>query len=313
MTTPHTPFRHLLSTADLSVADITGILDRAEHYAPLNAISGWGCETLKGQTIVNLFFEPSTRTRTSFEIAAKRLGADVINVYTEHSSVKKGETLLDTVLTLNAMQVDAFVIRHQETGVPHFVAPVVRASIINGGDGTNEHPTQALLDALVMRRHKKTLQGLTVAICGDVAHSRVARSNIHLLNKFDCKVRVVAPQEWLPADVSKLPVTVHDRLAEGIAGADVVMMLRIQRERMQDDDLMTESPDFFRNYGLNHQKLKAAKPDVVVMHPGPMNRDVEISSELADDPEYSVIREQVTAGVLVRMACLEHLLLTKST
>ncbi len=302
--------RHLLDIERLSKADIEAILTLATRYAAQNRSADKKNQRLRGKTIVNLFFENSTRTRTSFEIAAKNLGADVVNMSVEHSSTKKGETLLDTVLALDAMQIDGLVIRHNEDGVPQFIAPHVKAHVINAGDGKHEHPTQALLDALVMMRHKKSLEGLVVAICGDVARSRVARSNIHLLKKFGAVVRVVAPVELVSPDYKKFDVEIVHDLTTGIKDADVVMMLRIQHERGGFD--AARQDEFVSGFGLTHAKLAAAKPDVIVMHPGPVNRGIEITSELADDPTYSVIREQVEMGVAVRMAVMDLLMGTQS-
>lgn len=302
--------RHLLDIERLPVADITAILNLAEHYVDQNRADNRKTNKLSGKTAVNLFFEPSTRTRTSFEIAAKRLGMDVVNIPVEHSSTKKGETFLDTVQTLDAMQIDALIIRHNEDGVPQFVAPHLRTAVINAGDGKHEHPTQALSDAFTIRTHKKNLQGLTVAICGDIAHSRVARSNMHLLTKFGAKVRLIAPSYFVtPRDV--MPgVEVFEHMSAGLKDADVVMMLRIQHERMAQGEFAVSLKDYHLRYGLDHKKLAVAKPDVLVMHPGPVNRDVEITSALADDPKLSFIHEQVEFGVGVKMAILD-LLLTK--
>lgn len=302
------PHRHLLDIERLSVADIESILNLAEKYAEQNRSANQKCDKLHGKTIVNLFFENSTRTRTSFEIAAKRLGADVVNIDIEHSSVKKGETLLDTVQTLDAMQIAALVIRHAEDGVPQFLAPHLKASVVNAGDGKHEHPTQALLDALTIRRHKKSLAGLVVTICGDIQHSRVARSNIHLLNKFGATVRIVAPKHFMPVDIAKLNVAAFEDLREGIQGANIVMATRIQRERMEESDNPMSPADYFRAYGLTHEKLKAAKPDALVMDPMPLNRGVQISEELADDRDRCLIFEQVEMGVAVRMAVLDLLI-----
>ncbi|HUY68021.1 MAG TPA: aspartate carbamoyltransferase catalytic subunit [Alphaproteobacteria bacterium] len=299
--------RHLLDIERLSQADIEAILKKAESYDGKGKGRAAG-KTLAGKTIVNLFFEPSTRTRTSFEIAAKRLGAGVVNIPVEHSSTKKGETLLDTVLNLDAMKIDALVIRHSEDGVPQFIAPHMKASVINAGDGKHEHPTQALVDAFVMRRHKKKLKGLVVAYIGDIQHSRVARSNIHLLNKFGAKVRIIAPSYFMPQDLKKLGVEAFDNMKDGLKDVDVITMLRIQHERLGDGEFAVSLKDYRHRYGLDHDKLKVAKKDVIIMHPGPVNRDVEITSELADDPKYSLIREQVACGVAVKMAVLELLL-----
>ncbi|MGB9152727.1 MAG: aspartate carbamoyltransferase catalytic subunit [Alphaproteobacteria bacterium] len=303
------PHRHLLDIERLSKADIEAILALAAIYAGQNRKANKKSDLLHGKIVVNLFFENSTRTRTSFEIAAKRLGADVVNIPIETSSTQKGETLLDTVLTLDAMQIDALVIRHAEDGVPQFLAPHVKAHIINAGDGKHEHPTQALLDALTIIKHKKQLQGLTIALCGDVARSRVARSNIHLLKKFGAHVRIVAPPDFVTPDYRNLGVAIFHDMEEGIRNADVVMMLRVQHERMEGNyDFSVKAQEYTSVYGLNHDKLKAAKPDVIVMHPGPINRGVELTGELADDPVHSVIREQVEMGVAVRMAVMDLLL-----
>ena len=263
-------------------------------------------DALRGRTLINLFFEDSTRTRTSFEIAGKRLGADVVNMSVSNSSVNKGETLLDTATTLNAMHCDLLVVRHGQSGAPALLARKVDAAVINAGDGTHEHPTQALLDALTIRRHKRTLSGLTIAICGDVAHSRVARSNIFLLANMGNDVRVVGPPTLIPAAVEELGVTVFHDMRAGLADADVVMMLRLQNERMSRG-LVPSAREFFRFFGLDKEKLARAKPDALVMHPGPMNRGVEIESRVADDPAHSVIQEQVEMGVAVRMAVLARL------
>ncbi|MDE1901797.1 MAG: aspartate carbamoyltransferase catalytic subunit [Alphaproteobacteria bacterium] len=300
--------RHLLDIERLSRADIECILALAARYAEQNRGPHKKSDRLHGKTVVNLFFENSTRTRTSFEIAAKRLGADVVNVPLEQSSVKKGETLLDTVLTLDAMLIDGLVVRHNEDGIPQFIAPHVRAHVINAGDGKHEHPTQALLDALTIMRHKGRIDGLTVAICGDVAHSRVARSNAHLLTKLGARVRMIAPPVFGMSNYGNLGVECTDNLAQGIAGADAVMTLRIQYERIGDDEHSIDTSDYAHAYRLDHNSLRAARPDAIVLHPGPANRGVEISSELADDPARSVIREQVEMGVAVRMAVLDLLL-----
>ena len=298
------PHKDLLDIARLNAGDIRAILDRAEGFDAAKKPK----LALAGKVVVNLFFEPSTRTRTSFEIAAKRLGAEVVNIPIEHSSVKKGETLLDTVLNIDAMKVDAMVIRHPESGVPHFIAPQMKAAVINAGDGTDEHPTQALLDALVMKRHKKKFEGLVVAICGDVAHSRVAHSNAQLLTKLGAEVRFIAPPYFAEHKLKLKGVKTFDRMDTGLKGADVVMMLRIQHERMTSGEFAVSLKEYHQSFGLDHAKLEAAKPDAIVLHPQPMNRDVEITSRLADDPSRSLIREQVATGVAVRMAILDLLL-----
>jgi aspartate carbamoyltransferase catalytic subunit len=310
---PHLfPHHHLLDIERLSVADIDAVLDLAAHYAAQNRSANKKIGKLNGKTVVNLFFEPSTRTRSSFEIAAKRLGADVINIPVEHSSAKKGETLLDTVLNLDAMQIDALVIRHAENGVPQFIAPQMKASVINAGDGTHEHPTQALLDALTIRRHKKTLKGLTITYCGDFIRSRVANSFIELMSKYGNKIRVVAPPDFLTDKFKSIGAETTSDLKTGLHNADVVMTQRIQMERMGEGQFAMSLKEYHDRYGLSHDKLKAAKPDVIVMNPGPVIRDVEITSALADDPQYSVILEQTEMGVAVRMAVLDLLLSQKN-
>ena len=302
---PHV-MRHLLAIEGMHRPTIATLLDLAESYVLLNRSGKTPRDRLRGRTLINLFFEDSTRTRTSFELAGKRLGADVINMTVGSSSVNKGETLLDTAATLNAMNCDLLVVRHAQSGAPALLARKVDAAVINAGDGTHEHPTQALLDALTIRRHRGTLQNLTVAICGDVLHSRVARSNIHLLGAMGARVRLVGPPTLLPAAAERLGVVVFHDMAAGLAGADVVMMLRLQQERMARG-LVPSAREYFRFYGLDMQKLALAKPDALVMHPGPMNRGVEIDSEVADHPTRSVIREQVEMGVAVRMAVLDVL------
>ncbi len=297
--------RHLLALADLSGEEIDTVLDRADAlYARARAGEKKGL-TLRGKTLVNLFFEASTRTRTSFEIAGKRLGADVVNVSPATSSVVKGETLLDTAKNLEAMHADALVVRHGNSGVPAFLAKHTRAAIINAGDGWHEHPTQALLDALTIRRHKKRLEGLVVAICGDIARSRVARSNAILLGKKGVEVRLTGPRTMVPKFAETLGETtkVVSSLEAAVEGADVVMMLRIQHERLAGA-LMSTTGEYSRTFGLNARVLERAKSDAIVMHPGPMNRGVELDAELADGPR-SVILEQVETGVAVRMAVLE--------
>ena len=303
------PHRHLLAIADLSPQDIEFLLGRSEEAVAISRQLNKKKPVLQGRTQINLFFEASTRTQSSFELAGKRLGADVMNMTVGSSSVKKGETLIDTAMTLNAMQPDLLVVRHQSAGAVELLAQKVGCAVINAGDGAHEHPTQALLDALTIRRHKKKIAGLTVAICGDILHSRVARSNILLLNALGAEVRVVAPSTLLPAGVDQLGVDVHRRMEDGLAGADVVMMLRLQRERM-DGALIPSTREYFRFFGLDADKLALAKPDALVMHPGPMNRGVEIASEVADGAQ-SVIEEQVEMGVAVRMACIEALLEAK--
>ncbi|MCG7361975.1 aspartate carbamoyltransferase catalytic subunit [Roseomonas sp. ACRSG] len=300
------PHRHLLALQGLEPPYIADLLDLAESYALLNRSGKTQRDQLKGRTLINLFFEDSTRTRTSFELAGKRLGADVINMSVSQSSVNKGETLLDTASTLNAMHCDLLVVRHAQSGAPALLSQKVDAAVINAGDGTHEHPTQALLDALTIRRRKGALENLTVAICGDVLHSRVARSNIHLLSAMNCRVRVVGPPTLLPAEVERMGVEVFHDMKSGLRDADVVMMLRLQKERMAGG-LVPSAREYFRFFGLDAAKLAVAKPDAIVMHPGPMNRGVEIDSAVADDPVRSVIGEQVEMGVAVRMAVLDVL------
>jgi aspartate carbamoyltransferase catalytic subunit len=300
------PARHLLQIEGMHPPRIAAMLDLAESYVLLNRSGKTQRDLLRGRTLINLFFEDSTRTRTSFELAGKRLGADVINMSVSTSSVNKGETLLDTAATLNAMQCDLLVVRHAQSGAPTLLAQKVDAAVINAGDGMHEHPTQALLDALTIRRRKGRLESLTVAICGDVLHSRVARSNIHLLSAMGSTVHVVGPPTLIPAEAERLGVKVFHDMAAGLAGADIVMMLRLQRERMSGG-MVPSAREYFRFFGLDAEKLAHAKPDSLVMHPGPMNRGVEIDSAVADDPKRSVIKEQVEMGVAVRMAVLDLL------
>jgi aspartate carbamoyltransferase catalytic subunit len=300
------PHRHLLAIEGMHPPDITTMLDVAESYVLLNRSGKTQRDLLRGRTLINLFFEDSTRTRTSFELAGKRLGADVINMSVSTSSVNKGETLLDTAATLNAMHCDLLVVRHADSGAPHLLARKVDAAVINAGDGTHEHPTQALLDALTIRRRKGRLEGLTVAICGDVLHSRVARSNIHLLTTMGSRVRVIGPPTLIPAEAARLGVEVFHDMVAGLRDADIVMMLRLQKERMARG-LVPSAREYFRFFGLDTEKLSHARPDALVMHPGPMNRGVEIDSAVADDPVRSVIKEQVEMGVAVRMAVLDIL------
>lgn len=303
---PLYPHRHLLGIRDLSPADIELLLDRADRAVAISRQSDKKTSTLRGRTQINLFYEASTRTQSSFELAGKRLGADVMNMSVASSSVKKGETLIDTAMTLNAMRPDILIIRHQSAGAAALLAQKVGCSVVNAGDGAHEHPTQALLDALTIRRAKGPLSKLIVAICGDILHSRVARSNIILLNALGAQVRVVAPSTLLPAGIEKMGVIVTSSMAEGLKDADVVMMLRLQRERMEGA-FVPSVREYFRYFGLDAEKLKAAKDGALVMHPGPMNRGVEIASEIADGPQ-SVIQEQVEMGVAVRMAVMEALL-----
>ena len=302
----HYAHRHLLAIEGLHPPEIAMLLDLAESYVLLNRSGKTQRDLLRGRTLINLFFEDSTRTRTSFELAGKRLGADVINMSVSTSSVNKGETLLDTATTLNAMRCDLLVVRHDQSGAPNLLAQKVSSSVINAGDGTHEHPTQALLDALTLRRRRGSLQNLTVAICGDVLHSRVARSNIHLLTTMGSRVRVIGPPTLIPAACANLGVEVFHDMEQGLEGVDVVMMLRLQRERMARGQVPS-AREYFRFFGLDRAKLAGARKDVLVMHPGPMNRGVEIDSAIADDPTLSVIGEQVEMGVAVRMAVLDVL------
>ena len=296
------PHRSVLDIDGLTREDVERILDTAEAFLQVSRRPVRKVPTLRGKTVINLFYEASTRTRTSFELAGKRLSADVINMNVSASSVKKGETLQDTCRTLQAMHPDVIVIRHASSGAPSYVASKVDCSIINAGDGMHAHPTQALLDAFTIRREKGTLDGLTVTIVGDIAHSRVARSNAHLLKLFGCDVRVVGPRTLLPAAVDSLGVRVFDDPAAALDGADVVMVLRIQRERLEGA-LLPSMREYARTFGIGPQALEHAKPDAIVMHPGPMNRGVEIESVIADG-ERSFVLEQVEAGVAVRMALL---------
>lgn len=297
--------QHLLAIGDLSPSEITALLDLALTYVNVNRQSEKASDILTGQTQVNLFFEASTRTQSSFEIAGKRLGADVMNMAVSTSSISKGETVLDTAMTINAMHPDFLVVRHQSSGAVELLAQKVSCHVINAGDGQHEHPTQGLLDALTIRNHFGRLEGLTVAICGDVVHSRVARSNIHLLTRMGAEVRVVAPSTLLPSGVANFGTTVFTTMEQGIAGADVVMMLRLQVERMSGAFVPSQR-EYYRFHGLTEEKLKLAKAGALVMHPGPMNRGIEIDSSVADGAQ-SVIREQVEMGVAVRMAVLDAL------
>ncbi|HEV7601221.1 MAG TPA: aspartate carbamoyltransferase catalytic subunit [Bradyrhizobium sp.] len=297
--------RHLLGIEGLSAADITGLLDLSEEYVELNRQVDKKRTSLRGRTQINLFFEASTRTQSSFELAGKRLGADVMNMSVSQSSIRKGETLMDTAVTLNAMHPDILVVRHHSSGAVALLAQKVDGSVVNAGDGAHEHPTQALLDALTIRRNKGAIENLTVTICGDILHSRVARSNIILLNTLGARVRVVAPSTLLPAGIERFGVEVTRDMREGLSGCDIVMMLRLQRERM-NGSFVPSVQEYAAYFGLDQKKLAYAKPDALVMHPGPMNRGVEIDSIVADGAQ-SLIREQVEMGVAVRMAVLEAL------
>lgn len=298
--------RHLLGISQLNQYEILDLLDRAEAMVPVSRQPRKTLPTLSGKTQINLFFEPSTRTQASFEIAGKRLGAQVTNMSVRTSSITKGETLIDTAATLNAMQPDVIIVRHPASGAVELLSQKVGCSVINAGDGAHEHPTQALLDALTMRRHKGRLAGLTVAICGDIANSRVARSNLLLLGAMQVRTRVIAPRTLLPRGIETLATEVFTDMEEGLRGADVVMMLRLQHERA-NGRMIPSVREYYRFYGLDAEKLALAKPDAIVMHPGPMNRGVEIDPAIADGPR-SVINEQVEMGVAVRMAVLDALL-----
>lgn len=306
MTSALFPHRHLLGIAGLQPHEIVFLLDEAEKWVALNRQASKHDDRLAGLTQINAFFENSTRTLLSFEIAGKRLGADVVNMHAAQSSVKKGETLIDTAITLNAMRSDVIVIRHGSSGAVALIADKVDCPVLNAGDGQHEHPTQALLDALTIRRRKGQIAGLKIAICGDVRHSRVARSNILALTSLAAEVRVVAPATLMPAAIEAMGVTPFTDMDAGLDGVDVVMMLRLQNERM-DGAFVPSAREYHALYGLTYERLKCAKPDALVMHPGPMNRGVEIASNVADDLNRSVIAEQVEMGVAVRMACLDVL------
>jgi aspartate carbamoyltransferase catalytic subunit len=303
MTFPH---RHLLGIEQLRPSEITAILDLAEDYVALNRGNKKHSDVLSGLTQINMFFENSTRTQASFELAGKRLGADVMNMAMQASSVKKGETLIDTALTLNAMHPDLLVVRHPHSGAVDLLAQKVNCAVLNAGDGRHEHPTQALLDALTIRRAKGRLHRLSIAICGDIAHSRVARSNIMLLGKMENRIRLIGPPTLMPSGIEEFGVEVFDDMNEGLKDVDVVMMLRLQKERM-DGGFIPSEREYYHRFGLDAQKLAHAKPDAIVMHPGPMNRGVEIDGDIADDINRSVIQEQVEMGVAVRMAAMDLL------
>ena len=298
---------HLVETADLNTKEIEFILDEAKKFINFNKKRVKKSNLLEGRTIFNLFFEDSTRTRTSFEVAAKRLGADLINVAVKDSSINKGETLLDTMTTINSMNPDVLIVRHPEEGISKRISNNVDACVINAGDGSHEHPTQALLDALTIMNRFNNFSKLQIAICGDILHSRVARSNIIILSKLGAKVNVIGPKQWLPKNINKLPVEVYTDMKKGLKNCDIVMMLRIQKERIVGK-IMPNQKTYFNKYGLDYNKLKYAKKNAYVMHPGPMNRGVEIDSKLADDITRSLIQEQVAMGVAIRMACLDILI-----
>jgi aspartate carbamoyltransferase catalytic subunit len=310
MTSPSLPpilkTSHLLGIEGLSAPEVTALLDLGESYVAQSRAPNKKAAVLKGRTLINLFFESSTRTQSSFELAGKRLGADVLNMSVKTSSVSKGETLIDTATTLNAMRPDILVVRHQDSGAAELLSRKLDCSVINAGDGAHEHPTQALLDALTIRRRLGRIEGLTVAICGDILHSRVARSNIRLLAMLGAQVRLIAPRTLLPCEAERFGVEIFTDMKKGLAGVDIVMMLRLQLERMTGA-FVPSTREYFRFYGLDREKLRHAKPGALVMHPGPMNRGVEIASDIADDLEISVIAEQVEMGVAIRMAVLDAL------
>ena len=295
---------HLLGIQDLSVSDVKIILKESNNFIKLNRSKSKKIDLLIGKTQINLFFEPSTRTQSSFELAGKRLGADVMTMNIINSALRKGETLMDTAMTLNAMHPDIIVIRHQDSGACNLLAQKVNCAVINAGDGRREHPTQALLDSLTILNRKKRIEGLRVAICGDILHSRVARSNIYLLNMLGAEVNVIAPSTLMPKDIEKLGVNKFSDMKKGLKGCDIVMMLRLQNERM-NSSFLSSNREYYEYYGLTYNKLSFAKEDALIMHPGPMNRGIEIDTNLADDINKSVIKEQVELGVAVRMACLK--------
>ena len=296
--------KHLLGIQDLSINDVNLILKEAEKFIELNKSKNKKLDLLKGKTQINLFFEPSTRTQSSFELAGKRLGADVMSMNITNSAIKKGETLIDTAMTLNAMHPDIIVIRHQDSGACNLLSQKVNCSVLNAGDGRREHPTQALLDALTILNRKKKIQGLKVAICGDILHSRVARSNIYLLNMLGAEVNIVAPSNLLQKDIEKFGVNIFSNMKKGVKDCDIVMMLRLQNERMSSS-FLSSNREYYEYYGLTQDKLEFAKSDSIIMHPGPMNRGIEIDTKLADDTNMSVVKEQVELGVAIRMACLK--------
>ncbi|PPR32772.1 MAG: Aspartate carbamoyltransferase [Alphaproteobacteria bacterium MarineAlpha6_Bin4] len=299
---------HLLSVEDLSIPEIDVLLNKANFYADANKQKGKIEKTLKRSTVITLFFETSTRTKTSFELAAKRLGANSIGINASSSAIKKGETLIDTAMTLNAMHADVLIVRHPDSGAVKLLSKKVNCAVINAGDGTHEHPTQALLDALTIKRNKKKIKNLNIAICGDVLHSRVARSNILLLSKLGARLRIIAPPTLIPKNIENLGIEVFTDMKKGLVDCDIVMMLRLQMERMKGL-YVPSTKEYFKFYGLDHEKLKKAKKDALIMHPGPMNRGIEIDSSLADNLDRSLIHQQVEMGVAIRMACLEMLTL----
>ena len=300
------PHKHLLGIEGLLPNSLNFLLDLSQKYVKFLEKNSKKLDYLKNKTCINLFFENSTRTRTSFELAGKKLGADMLNISVGNSSIKKGETLIDTAMTLNAMQPDLIVVRHNDAGAVKLLSEKVNCGVINAGDGPHEHPTQALLDALTILSRKKTIAGLKVAICGDIIHSRVARSNIHLLNTLGAEVRVIGPATLIPKEIDSLGVKVFYNMKDGLKDIDIIIMLRLQLERMSGS-FVPSIREYFRFYGLDREKLNYAKPDALILHPGPMNRGVEIDTELADDLDRSAIFDQVRMGVAVRMACLKAL------
>ena len=296
--------KHLLGIQDLSISDVNYILSEAKQFIKLNRSDNKKIDTLKGKTQINIFFEPSTRTQSSFELAGKRLGADVMSMNIVNSAIKKGETLIDTAMTLNAMHPNLIVVRHQDSGACNLLSQKVECAVINAGDGRREHPTQALLDALTIKEKKGKVQGLRIAICGDILHSRVARSNIYLLNMLGAEVNIVAPTNLMPKDLEKFGVNKFSDMKKGLKDCDIVMMLRLQNERM-NSSFLASNREYYEYYGLTPDKLDCAKNDALIMHPGPMNRGIEIDTNLADDINKSIIQEQVELGVAVRMACLK--------
>ena len=296
--------RHLLGIQNLSILEAKNILNEAKKFIKLNRSNSKKLNLLRGKTQINLFFEPSTRTQSSFDLAGKRLGADVMTMNMNNSALKKGETLIDTAMTLNAMHPDLIVIRHQDSGAPNLLSQKVNCAVINAGDGRREHPTQALLDALTIINRKGKIEGLKIAICGDILHSRVARSNIYLLNMLGAEVNIVAPTNLMPKEIDRFGVNTFTDMKKGLKDCDIVMMLRLQNERMTSS-FLSSNREYYEYYGLTPDKLEHAKEDALIMHPGPMNRGIEIDTKLADDINRSVIKEQVELGVAVRMACLQ--------
>jgi len=301
---------HLIKSKDLTKEEIEYLIQESFKYIKFNKQKIKKSKILEGRIIFNLFFEDSTRTRTSFEVAAKRLGADLINVALKDSSINKGETLLDTITTINSMNPDVLIVRHPEEGISEKISKMVNSCVINAGDGSREHPTQALLDALTIKKKFGSFKNLKIAICGDIMHSRVARSNIEILNKLGSNINIIGPKEWIPADIKKLKVNIFNNMKEGLKDCDIVMMLRIQKERIVRK-IMPNEKLYFNQFGLDYKKLAYAKKNAFVMHPGPMNRGVEIDSKLADDITRSLIQEQVSMGVAIRMTCLEILINNK--